>query len=210
MSEQTIQERPLYYHGILLGIFSLVAGGLIAAAYLKTKDAISTRANEDMQQSLSQVVPEALHDNNLANDTVDLKRADGKPVTVYRARLKGEITAIAFEVGKNGYSGEIRLVLGLDRDGKILGVRVVKHTETPGLGDKMELGKSKWVLGFNGLSLGNPPLDQWKVKKDNGRFDQFTGATITPRAIVGAIREGLQFFATERTQLLSVTDTKQE
>jgi electron transport complex protein RnfG len=196
-------QRHLSYHGILLGLFSLIAGGLLAWGYISTKEDIATRANEDLQSSLDQVIPTQLYDNSPATDTVTLKRSDGTPVTVYRARLKSEITAVAFEVSQPGYSGVIKLILGLDRDGKVLGVRVVKHTETPGLGDKMELSKGKWILDFDNLSLGNPPIEQWKVKKDGGRFDQFTGATITPRAVVRAIREGLEFYSVEREHIIA-------
>lgn len=203
MSDQTQKSRPLYYHGLLLGIFALVSGTLLAVGYSQTKQDIAARAAEDLQNSLSQVIPTGSYNNNPATDSVTLQRSDGTTVTVYQARNNGLISAVAFEVSKGGYSGEIRLILGLDRDGKILGVRVIKHTETPGLGDKMEVSKGKWIFGFDGLSLGNPPNEQWKVKKDNGHFDQFTGATITPRAIVGAIHEGLEFFAAQREQMLS-------
>lgn len=196
-------QRPLSYHGVLLGLFSLIAGGLLAWGYLSTKEDIATRANEDLQASLNQVIPTQLYDNTLATDTVTINRRDGTPVTVYRARLKGEVTAIAFEVSQPGYSGIIKLILGLDRDGKVLGMRVIKHTETPGLGDKMELSKGKWILDFDNLSLGNPPIEQWHVKKDGGRFDQFTGATITPRAIVKAIREGLEFYSAQREHIIA-------
>lgn len=196
-------QRPLYYHGILLGLFSLIAGGLLAWGYLGTKDAIAARANDDLQASLNQVVPTTLYDNTPVTDTVELKRGDGTPVTVYRARQKGQVTAVAFEIAETGYSGVIRLMIGIDTDGKILGVRVISHSETPGLGDKMELSKTKWILGFDRLSLGNPPLEQWKVKKDGGRFDQFTGATITPRAVVKAIREGLEFYSSQREHIIT-------
>jgi len=109
---------------------------------------------------------------------------------------------VAFETARKGYSGEIRLLLGIDENGKLLGVRVLKHTETPGLGDKIEVNRSDWITRFNGLSLGNPPEAQWAVKKDGGPFDQFAGATITPRAVVNGIRDGLRLFAAHRKTLL--------
>lgn len=197
------KPRSLFYHGLLLGFFCLLAGLLLTWGYLGTRMDIATRAKEDLQTSLNQVLPPSLYDNMPASDTLTLPSSGLTSVTVYRARLQGQVSAVAFEISQPGYSGIIKLILGLDRDGNILGVRVLQHSETPGLGDKMELGKSKWILAFDQLSLGNPPSDQWHVKKDNGRFDQFTGATITPRAIVRAIHEGLEFYSAKREQIIT-------
>jgi electron transport complex protein RnfG len=112
------------------------------------------------------------------------------------------VTGVAVEVSRKGYSGEIKVLLGIDENGKLLGVRVLKHTETPGLGDKIEVGRSDWITRFTGKSLGDPPDAQWAVRKDGGPFDQFAGATITPRALVNAIRDGLRLFAARRKTLL--------
>ena len=103
----------------------------------------------------------------------------------------------------DGYAGPISIVIGLSRDGDILGVRVISHVETPGLGDKIEITKSKWVLSFDGKSLDNLTLEQWAVKKDGGVFDQFAGATITPRKVVQAIRRGLEFYRAHQAELLN-------
>ena len=109
------------------------------------------------------------------------------------------MTGVAYEVFGTGYAGQMKLMLGVDAEGRALGVRVLAHKETPGLGDKIEVKKGDWILQFDGLSLGNPPVEKWKVKKDGGQFDQFTGATITPRGVVSAIREGLEFFAAHQS-----------
>ena len=101
----------------------------------------------------------------------------------------------------SGKIGEMKLMMGIAADGKLLGVRVLAHKETPGLGDKIEAKKGPWIERFTGLSLGNPPLERWKVKKDGGDFDQFAGATITPRGVMKAIRGGLEFFADNKTAL---------
>ena len=95
-------------------------------------------------------------------------------------------------------------MLGIVADGRVLGVRALSHKETPGLGDKIDVKKGDWILQFAGLALGQPPAEKWKVKKDGGQFDQFTGATITPRGVVTAIRHGLEFFAAHQAQLLEV------
>ena len=188
-------------HALVLGGFSLAATFLLALAYGVTKAPIEQSALEDLRHSLAQVIPAGIHDNNPAADTVQLQ-LDGLALRVYRARQAEHVTAVAFEAVRKGYSGDIRVLLGVDENGKLLGARVLKHTETPGLGDKIEVTRSDWITRFTGLSLGNPPDAQWAVKKDGGPFDQFAGATITPRAVVNSIRDGLRLFATHRQTLL--------
>jgi len=188
-------------HGVILGTFCLGFGLVLAVTDRITKKDITLRAMEDRQTSLSQVIPERIHDNNLVKDTVVMKDSRNREITVYRARMKGKLTGVAFEISGTGYGGEIMLMLGVDPDGRLLGVRVLSHHETPGLGDRIETKKSNWILQFTGLSLGNPPPQRWKVKKDGGQFDSFAGATITPRAVVLAIRNGLEFFAANKASL---------
>jgi electron transport complex protein RnfG len=188
-------------HALVLGGFSLAATLLLTLAYGVTKGPIEQSALEDLRHSLEQVIPASSHDNNPAADTLQLQ-LDGKSLLVYRARQGRHVTGVAFETVRKGYSGDIRVLLGIDERGKLLGVRVLKHTETPGLGDKIEVARSDWIKRFTGLSLGNPPDAQWAVKKDGGSFDQFAGATITPRAVVGSIRDGLRLFAAHRETLL--------
>ncbi|MBP6763361.1 MAG: RnfABCDGE type electron transport complex subunit G, partial [Rubrivivax sp.] len=120
----------------------------------------------------------------------------------YRARRGGRVTGVAFETHGRGYSGDIRVLLGVAADGRLLGVRVLQHAETPGLGDKIEAARSDWITRFKGLSLGDPPEAKWAVKKDGGQFDQFAGATITPRAVVACVRDGLRLFAAQRKAML--------
>lgn len=191
-------------HGVILGVFCLGFGLLLAITNRYTEKDIAARALEDRQNSLSQVIPESIHDNNPVTDTLALKDENGKDITVYRARKDGKLTGVAYEAYGTGYGGEIKLMMGVDAAGNILGVRVLAHHETPGLGDKINEKKSDWILRFTGLSLGNPPLDKWKVKKDGGQFDQFAGATITPRGVVKAIRGGLAFFAAHKAQFTEV------
>jgi electron transport complex protein RnfG len=188
-------------HAVVLGGFSLGATLLLALAYGLTKEPIEKSELEDLRHSLEQVIPASIHDNNPAADTMQLK-LDGKNLLVYRARRANRVTGVAFEASRRGYSGEIRVLLGIDANGKLLGVRVLQHTETPGLGDKIEVNKSDWITRFTGKSLGDPPEAQWAVKKDGGPFDQFAGATITPRAVVNGVRDGLQLFAAHRNTLL--------
>ncbi|TRZ91556.1 MAG: electron transport complex subunit RsxG [Rhodocyclaceae bacterium] len=193
-----------FKHAIVLGGFSLVFGIMLAVTGSLTASAIVDRAMEDRLNSLAQVLPANLHDNNPVKDAVSLKNAEGKEIIVYRAMKEGKVTGVAYEVQGSGYGGSIKLMMGIDLEGRLLGVRVTSHKETPGLGDRMEEKKGDWILRFTGLSLGNPPIEKWKVKKDGGQFDQFAGATITPRAVVGAVRGGMEFFASNKTQMMEM------
>ena len=196
------------YHAMLLGGIALLASMLLTIGANQTAGDIALRQAEDLQASLAQVIPPSIHDNNLLDAPLELTGPDGKPLTVYRAVNDGAVSGVAFQVSEVGYAGPIVSVLGIDRNGELLGVRIIQHAETPGLGDKMEVAKGDWILGFDGLSLSNPLLEQWKVKKDGGHFDQFTGATITPRAIVTSIKGGLEWFAKNRERLLNTEAEK--
>ena len=199
-------RQKLGYHPALLGLVVLISSAALVYVNFQTKDVITRRADEDLQKSLQQVVPADLYDNELLKDSVVIKSRDvtGQPVSTifYRARNHGKIVALAFPTTGYGYSGAINMIIGIDTHGTLLGVRIIAHSETPGLGDKIEAGKSKWIFGFKGLSLGNPPESHWAVKKDGGDFDSFTGATITPRAVVAAIRNGLEEFSAHRDEVL--------
>ncbi|OEJ66288.1 electron transporter RnfG [Magnetovibrio blakemorei] len=191
---------------LTLTIFATVAAGLLTIGDIQTRPAIAQRLAEDLNAILSQVVPPELHDNALSKDVLILKSATGKPVTVYRARKGDEIIGFAYSVtGQGGYAGPVELVMGVNAQGQVLGVRVLSHAETPGLGDKIELQKSDWILSFTGLSFANLPRGKWAVKKDGGTFDQFSGATITPRAVVKAVKDGLDFFAANQITLFAKT-----
>ena len=191
-------------HAGVLGGFSLAATLLLALAHTFTREPIEARALDDLRKSLAQVIPQAIHDNNPATDSFELPQPGGA-LRVYRARRAGRVTGVAFETHGRGYSGDIRVLLGVAADGRLLGVRVLQHAETPGLGDKIEVARSDWIKRFTGLKLGDPPEAQWAVKKDGGQFDQFAGATITPRAVVTSVRNGLRLFAAQRKTLLEDT-----
>ena len=193
------------YHGLVLGLFCLGFSLALAITNWLTEKDIAARALEDRQNSLAAVIPDDIHDNNPVLDTITLPSPHGGELTVYRATRNGQVTGVAYEISGVGYAGKIKLMLGVDQDGRVLGVRALAHKETPGLGDWIEAKKGDWILGFNGLSLGNPPIEKWKVKKDGGQFDQFSGATITPRGVVRAIREGLTFFDAHQQQMTQPT-----
>ena len=199
-------RQRLDYQTYILAAAGLVSSLLLGLADFATQGAIEARRNEDIQVTLEQVVPSGLHDNVLVNDvkTITEPAKSGTLTTpVYIARQKGAVTGVAFKfIANGGYSGPIVLMIGLDKEGTVLGVRVVAHAETPGLGDKIERNKSDWIESFNTRSLDNTPAERFKVKKDGGDFDQFAGATITPRAVVHGVESGLQFFQRHRDELL--------
>ena len=192
------------YQAILLGASTLVATTLLSFGNIATKDEIALRLEEDLKASIAQVVPEGLYNNDLLRSTLMVESPTGDSVLVYQAKKDDVVTAVIFEVSEYGYSGEIRSILAIASSGDVLGVRILSHSETPGLGDKIEVEKDDWILGFNGLSINRPYKDGWAVRKDGGDFDQFTGATITPRAVVKSIRSGLEFFEAKKLDLLAV------
>jgi electron transport complex protein RnfG len=200
--------RPkLAFQTGILAVFALLASVLLGVTNWSTEDTIQQRLDEDLKKSLEEVVPAALHDNDMLQDTLTIPSADfnigANETTVYLAKKSGKVAAVCFKfIAPDGYSGPINLIMGVDRDGNILGVRVLSHKETPGLGDKIEVTKSDWILSFVGRSLDALTPAQWAVKKDGGVFDQFAGATITPRKSVQAIHRGLQLFKAYQAQLI--------
>ncbi|MEJ2608636.1 MAG: electron transport complex subunit RsxG [Candidatus Thiodiazotropha sp.] len=198
------------YQALLLGGFSTLATALLVAGNIATKSDIQERQREDLLRSLNQVIPAEYYDSDLLQQPLSIQDDQGDSLTVYRGLEGMQVNALAWEVVGQGYAGEIRLILGVNAKGEVLGVRVLSHAETPGLGDKIEIEKGNWILSFNDLSLKNTTTQQWHVKKDGGQFDQFSGATITPRAVVKAIHSGLTFFEAHKDELLNppVINTK--
>ncbi|HEY9018427.1 electron transport complex subunit RsxG [Thiomicrospira sp.] len=182
----------------LLSLFVVISVALLIAINAFTQPKIEQAEQASLIQLLNQVMPAQQYDNNLLEDTKTVTEPDylgsNEPMTIYRARLNGEPAGLVIEtVAPNGYNGDIRLIVGVFADGRVAGVRVISHRETPGLGDKIELRKNDWILSFNGKTLTEDNVNRWAVKRDRGEFDQFTGATITPRAVVGAVKLTLDY-----------------
>jgi electron transport complex protein RnfG len=193
---------------LILAAVAVAGFGLVSLMHEATRDEIEAAAKARQTARLREVLGNVQFDNDLLEDYVEVHDAEllgtAAPVRAYRARRHGEPVAVVLEpVAPGGYSGPIRLLVGIGADGTVLGVRVTEHRETPGLGDAIETRKSDWIERFAGRSLGNPPPERWKVRKDGGDFDQFTGATVTPRAIVGAVSSALVYFARHRDELLA-------
>ena len=199
---------------IMLAAAAIAAFGLVAVVHEATRDRIAATARARELARFDQVLGGLPHDNDLLAATVTLRDPEllgtTAAVTAYRARFHGQPVAVLLEfVATDGYSGSIRLLIAVAPDGTVLGVRSVSHHETPGLGDFIDAGKSDWIRRFSGKSLGDPAAARWRVRKDGGDFDQYTGATITSRAVVGAVGRTLQFFTRHRDELLAAPATIQ-
>jgi electron transport complex protein RnfG len=183
------RKNSVSYQSVLLATFSGVAAALLAVSHYVTQPVIELRLEEDQNAMLEQVLNGQAFANKVFDEAWHTEFAGLRYQIAPVKNQQGRETHYVVSSGEEGYSGEIRYLMGVDRLGNITGVRILSHTETPGLGDKIELAKSDWVLSFNGRSLSNTPL--WAVKKDGGDFDQFSGATITPRAVVRGIHKAL-------------------
>ncbi|MEX4028753.1 oxidoreductase [Haemophilus influenzae] len=173
-------------YGILLGFVALLCTAISAGIFFLTKDKIDAVIAAQQRELLLQVIPQYYFNNNLLESAVIPQDKNLEGIQkIYFAKKDGNVSAYAYETtAPDGYSGDIRLLVGLDPQGEILGVRVIEHHETPGLGDKIERRISNWILGFTNQPINEHNLSEWAVKKDGGKFDQFSGATITPRAVV--------------------------
>ena len=202
-----MMKDSLVKNGSMLGAFAVVTTALIALTFFGTEDRIEEQRKQKLLSVLNEVVPKRFHDNALYADCVVTEAPElGTQSThkVYRARIGGEPSALILEAtAPDGYSGDIDMVIGVDTSMTVLGVRVVDHKETPGLGDKVELAISDWITTFTGRNFSSSNTEQWQVKKDGGEFDQFTGATITPRAVVDAVKRALVFTENNQAQLFN-------
>ena len=200
--------KSIRSNSLALGLFALITAALLAFTDLKTKEPIAEAKREVAKRALLEIVPLERHNNDLLVDTLEVPAAYWptlgiKGGNINIARKGNELVAVIIPtVAPDGYGGDIHMIVGINVDGTIAGVRVTSHKETPGLGDKVDLNKHNWILGFNGKSLTNPKLKDWKVKKDKGSFDQFTGATITPRAVVQQVLKTLQYYKEDQQRLL--------
>lgn len=173
-------------YGILLGFIALLCTIISAGIFFLTKDKIDAVIAAQQRELLLQVIPQDYFNNNLLESAVIPQDKNLLGIQkIYFAKKDGNVSAYAYETtAPDGYSGDIRLLVGLDPKGEVLGVRVIEHHETPGLGDKIERRISNWILGFTNQPINEHNLSEWAIKKDGGKFDQFSGATITPRAVV--------------------------
>lgn len=209
-------KRSIGSNATILALFALATAGTLAVTQITTREPIERAIREAAAKALLEIIPIERHSNDLLVDTYPIPKQywamlglkQGGDINLAREG-DGTIDAVIIPtVAPEGYSGPIRMLVGVNRDGTIAGVRVTNHSETPGLGDKVDVKKSDWILSFNGKSLADPGRDMWKVEKDGGAFDQFTGATITPRAVVKQVRVVLDFVAEHQQEIFSAPVSK--
>ncbi|MDX1303772.1 electron transport complex subunit RsxG [Photobacterium sp.] len=192
----------------VLAIFALLATGLVSVTHLLTKDKIIEQQQKELLKVLNQVIPAQSHDNELYKSctviTNEQYLGTSSPMPAYIATKAAQPTGVAIEaIAPDGYNGAIKIVAGLDMKGVVTGVRVLSHQETPGLGDKIDTRVTDWIDSFTGKKLQGEKDPAWAVRKDGGNFDQFTGATITPRAIVKAVKNVSLYFERHQQELLN-------
>jgi Na+-translocating ferredoxin:NAD+ oxidoreductase subunit G len=201
-----VLARDVVITTLLLGLFAATGTGLVAWVNSATEARIAENQIAMTRARVTEVLSGLDYDNDPVADhtTTGHARLGGQNLPVWFARRDGEVVGMVLSaVAPNGYSGSIHLLVGIDLCGNVLGVRVTQHRETPGLGDDIEADRSDWILGFRGRSLENPPIEFWRVRRDGGVFDQFTGATVTPRAIVQAVANTLVYVRDHAQELLA-------
>ncbi len=202
-----LKPRDILLATALLAGFAAAGAGIVALVQGTTEARIEENRMAVNRNRIAELTGDLDYRNDPVHDTIDLGHdlLGGDHLPAWFARgADDEVVGIVFSaIARDGYSGDIHLLIGVDRAGELQGVRVSAHRETPGLGDAIEAERSDWIHDFDGRSLGNPPAEDWHVRKDGGVFDQFTGATITPRAVVRAVYRTLQYFDEHREELLA-------
>ncbi len=188
---------------LVLMTFALVCTALVVMTNRQTIPAIATAQHEAMMQQFAEIIPRDRFDNDAITDCIVISDIEWlgteRPLKLYRFRQQQQPVAVLLQaVAPDGYNGNIDLLIGIYHNEQLAGVRVSAHKETPGLGDKIERKKSDWIEAFKQLSLTSTPAEKWTVKKDGGAFDAFTGATITPRAVIKAVNKALIYHQQHR------------
>ena len=205
--------RNMIISAIALGFFAIAGTYIVSYTFENTIDQINENKRLTLLKAFHVLILPSQHDNDMFTDIIQVTDKEllgtNKPVNIYRARKNNKPVALIINsVAPDGYNGNIELLIAINYNGSLAGVRVVQHKETPGLGDAIEENRSDWILKFRNLSLTNPAKKGWAVKRDGGDFDQFTGATITPRAIVKAVYKTLSYYKMHKDTLFSDTTKK--
>lgn len=198
--------RNMIISALVLALFAMAGTFFVSFTFDNTVDRIKENKRIALLKSIHVLVPPTAHDNDVFTDIIKVQNKDllgsVKPVNVYRVRKNNSPVAVVINsTAPDGYSGNIELLVAVNYNGTLAGVRVAHHKETPGLGDAIEAKRSDWITKFKNRSLANPDKKGWAVKRDGGEFDQFTGATITPRAIVKAVYNTLRYYKEYRDTL---------
>jgi len=209
----TIMPETILRHttktAFILVMFAIVFTSLMTFVYQVTKTPIEESEAAARMNLFAQIIPDNLHNNDVLKDVIRIQPDDllgnKKPTIANIAKIDGKPTAVILEaIAHDGYGGDIKLLIAIKSDGSIGGVRVIKHSETPGLGDYIDISKNQWIKLFDGESINKASEENWKVKKDGGKFDYMVGATITPRAVVKAVAKALTYFNLNQKRLLGM------
>ena len=200
--------RRALHAAVVLAAAAVVAVALLSLVHDRAQPKIEANQRAQQLAQLTAVLGDLAYDNDPLADTLMLRDPEllgvDHPLVAHRVRRAGTTVAVLLNVvAPDGYAGPIHLLVAVDGTGRVLGVRVLEHRETPGLGDVIEERRSDWIRAFDGRSLGDPLPDRWAVRRDGGDFDQFTGATVTPRAVVGAVRKALTYVERHRDELFA-------
>ncbi len=192
----------------MLASIAAICTALVAATYQLTEDRIAANQKALLEKALQPALAGVFYDSSVSESRLVVQPPHELPgndaAIIYRVFAQQEPVAALFAVtARNGFSGPIRILVGIGFDGTVTGVRILKHRETPGLGDKIESARTDWIFQFDGRSLGNPTITGWAIKDDGGDFDQLTGASVTPRAVINAIRDTLLYFDSHRDEIFS-------
>lgn len=208
-----MSQHSVLRTGLTLAVIAAVCTALVAATYQSTRDRIAANEKALLEQSLRPVLAGLFHDSGLTESPVIIdpphELPGSEPAIIYRVFAGSEPVAALFVVtARDGYAGPIRILVGIDVEGAITGLRILQHRETPGLGDTIESARSDWVFQFDGRSLGDPGIERWAIKADGGDFDQLTGASVTPRAVIKAVRDTLIYFDARREEIFLLPATE--
>ena len=208
-------DQPIWKSGVTLAVVAAFCTSLVAFTWQQTEERIEANKKAWLERSLQPALAGLFFDSPVTESMIIIPAPHDLPgsedAIIYRV-FAGETPVAALFVvsARDGYAGPIRFLVGISMDGTVTGVRVLEHRETPGMGDRIEMTKSDWVLQFDGRSLQDPELGQWAIKDDGGEFDQLTGASVTPRAIIKAIKQTLQYFDGNRDAIFSAAAVEEE
>ena len=206
-------ESTVLKGGFTLALIAAICTSLVATTYHFTADRIAANDKALLEQSLHPALSDLFYDSGVSESRLILSPPHGLPgsnaALIYRVYADNEPVAALFVVtARDGFSGSIRILLGVDIDGLVTGVRILQHRETPGLGDKIESSRSDWVHQFPGRSMGDPVVTEWAIRRDGGQFDQLTGASVTPRAVIKAMRDTLIYFDAHKDEIFAAAATE--
>jgi len=210
-----MNDKTVIKTGITLAVIAAICTVLVAATYQLTEERIAANEKALLEQALQPALSGLLYEGGVSESRLVIPPPHDLPgndaALIFRVYAKDRPVAALFAVtARDGFAGVIRVLIGVEFDGTVTGVRILQHRETPGLGDKIEPARSDWIFQFDGHSMGDPEVTGWAIRNDGGDFDQLTGASVTPRAIIKAIRDTLLYFDVHRDEIFAANSTEDD